>query len=113
MVILAGVIAAFVPDIDPGDSPISAEADVSDGGEDIVVEIATDGEVVVLTDDDTSVNTDGSFVIDVDKGDDSDFEHHDFYHGGEYTDYGFSGTVCPYEGESINDADFNLNLRWR
>ena len=120
-VILAAVIAAFVLDIGPGDSTITAAADVSDDGEDITVEITSGGgdidglaivndagTVVAVTNEDTTVSTGGSYSTDADP------EQFDT-NGGfdaleEYTVYGFSGSVSPGEDNSIDDANAHVNL---
>ena len=117
-VILAAVIAAFVLDIGPGDSTITAAADVSDDGDHISVEITSgggdidglavidrsNGEVVAVTEDETSVNTGGTYQTN------DDFALGDFDGDEEYTVYGFSGSVSPGEGSSIDDADAHVNL---
>ena len=109
-VILAAVIAAFVLDIGPGDSTISAAADVSFDGDDVVVEVTSgggdldglalvddDGNVVdtVHEDEDDGVNTGGTYRLSED-GD------------GDYTVYGFSGSDI--DDETIDDADANVVL---
>ena len=123
-VILAAVIAAFVLDIGPGDSTISAAADVSEHEEDeIAVEItsgggdldglaivASDGSVEAVTDDDESVNTGGTYETD-----DGDFEDEDGnaitgLGGDVYSVYGFSGSVSAGDDNSIDDADAHVNL---
>ena len=115
-VILAAVIAAFVLDIGPGDSTISAAADVSDDGDHISVEITSGGgdidglavvddggEVVAVTDPDTtSVNTGGTYATD------DEFDEEELGDTEEYTVYGFSGSVS-IDG-SIDDADAHVNL---
>ena len=124
-VILAAVIAAFVLDIGPGDSTISAAADVSEHAEDeIAVEItsgggdldglaivASDGSVVAVTDDDeVSVNTGGTY--ETDSSDPEEFELRSGYElGGDvYSVYGFSGSVSPGDDNSIDDTDAHVNL---
>ena len=119
-VILAAVIAAFVLDIGPGDSTITAAADVSDDGDDITVEITSgggdidglavvdrsNGEVVAVTTDGTTVSTGGTYDTD----DGGQFDTTDFEGNEEYTVYGFSGSVSSGEGSSIDDADAHVNL---
>ena len=110
-VILAAVIAAFVLDIGPGDSTLSAAADLSveDEGTDIHVEITSGGgdmdgvalvddggEIVQYNDEDANTGATIEFV-DVD-GDCDD----------GCTAYGFSGSVS--EEGSIDEADANVNL---
>ena len=110
-VILAAVIAAFVLDIGPGDSTLSAAADVSQGEENdsVVVEITSgggdmdglalvnsSGEVVDVKDE--GVNTGGSY----------DLSHSELEEEDEHTVYGFSGSVSP--GGSIDDADAHAAL---
>ena len=115
-VILAAVIAAFVLDIGPGDSTLSAAADLEADGEDVHVEITSGGgdidglaliddsggvaEVKGTADDDPSVNTGGSYTMspDFDNGDED----------GEYSVYAFSGSVS--DDGSIDDANANVNL---
>ena len=123
-VILAAVIAAFVLDIGPGDSTITAAADVSDDGTDITVEITSGGgdidglaivdsggEVVAVTDpEETTVSTGGTYETDVSEPGESDFEQEDVASLGEYTVYGFSGSVSAGEDNSIDDADAHVNL---
>ena len=116
-VILAAVIAAFVLDIGPGDSTISAAADVSfdsDAGE-VDVEITSGGgdlDGLALVDssgnvvdtvhaDAEGVNTGGTYQLD------------DGDNNGDYTVYGFSGSdLDDTQGEedSIDDADANVVL---
>ena len=116
-VILAAVIAAFVLDIGPGDSTISAAADVSDDGDHITVEITSGGgdidglavvdsggEVIAVTDDDTTVSTGGTYDTE------NHFDPDPFSGSGEYTVYGFSGNVDHGEDNSIDDADAHVNL---
>ena len=121
-VILAAVIAAFVLDIGPGDSTITAAADVSDDGEEITVEITSgggdidglaivndQGTVVAVTDDAITVSTGGTY--ETDNGDfDEDGDPPNLEDTEEYTVYGFSGSVSPGEGNSIDDADAHVNL---
>ena len=110
-VILAAVIAAFVLDIGPGDSTLSAAADVSFDGDDAVVEVTSgggdldglalvddNGDVVdtVHEDDDDGVNTGGTYRLADDNED------------GDYTVYGFSGSDI--DEETIDDADANVVL---
>lgn len=115
-VILAAVIAAFVLDIGPGDSTLSAAADVSADDENVVVEVTSgggdldglalvdsSGDVVATTDEegDDSVNTGGSYDLShgVDSGEDE-----------EFTVYGYSGTHPDVDDGSIDDADAHASL---
>ena len=125
-VILAAVIAAFVLDIGPGDSTITAAADVSDNGEDeIYVEITSgggdidglaivdgSGTVVAVTDDDeVTVSTGGSYTASENSNHFDEGEAgYDLDSLGEYTVYGYSGSVSAGEGNSIDDADAHVNL---
>ena len=116
-VILAAVIAAFVLDIGPGDSTLSAAADVSFDDEDNVVEVEVtsgggdldglalvddNGNVVdTKHEDDDNVNTGGTYEL-LDDGED-----------GDYTVYGFSGSDLSddeNDPDSIDDADANVVL---
>ena len=123
-VILAAVIAAFVLDIGPGDSTLSAAADVSEHEEDeIAVEItsgggdmeglaivASDGSVVAVTDDEVSVNTGGTYETDSSDPDQFEFSNGYSFDDDVYTVYGFSGTVTADSDSSIDDADAHVNL---
>ena len=109
-VILAAVIAAFVLDIGPGDSTLSATSDISEHEDGIQVEIASgggnidgvaavnsDGEVEAVVAD---VSTGATVVLDIDNADD------------EYTVYGYTGNLSE-NGEAdqtIDDADANINM---
>ena len=107
-VILAAVIAAFVLDIGPGDSTLSATSDISEVDDDeIQVEIASgggnidgiaavnsSGGVAAVKD---GVSTGATVTLDVeDDGDD------------EFTIYGFTGTID--DGDTIDDADANVDM---
>ena len=119
-VILAAVIAAFVLDIGPGDSTITAAADLSPDGEDVEVTITSGGgdlDGLALVDssgvvhdtfgdgDGESVNTGGSYDLSAqDLTDDEDF-----------TVYGFAGNApasieADDDGGSIDDASAHVNL---
>ena len=121
-VILAAVIAAFVLDIGPGDSTITAAADLSPDGEEVEVTITSGGgdlDGLALVDsngvvhdtygtgDDESVNTGGSYELnaELENGEDDDF-----------TVYGFAGSAPDDmdepsdDGGSIDDADAHVNL---
>ena len=110
-VILAAVIAAFVLDIGPGDSTISAAADVSVEGDsdEIHVEITSGGgdmDGIALVDD-------GGEIVAVDEDDantgatiEFDDVNTDCDEG--CTAYGFSGSVTT--DDTIDDADANVNL---
>ena len=115
-VILAAVIAAFVLDIGPGDSTISAAADVSDDGDEITVEINSGGgdieglaivdstgDVVAATSDGVTVSTGGTYVTD------EDFDLGGFDGSDAYTVYGFQGNVDE-DSDSIDDASAHVNL---
>ena len=122
-VILAAVIAAFVLDIGPGDSTISAAADVSEHAEDeIAVEITSgggdmeglaivdsSGEVVAVTSAD-NVNTGGTYETDDDDFEDENEDTDNLVGNDVYTVYGFSGSVTPGDDSSIDDADAHVNL---
>ena len=115
-VILAAVIAAFVLDIGPGDSTISAAADVSfdSEAEHVDVEVTSGGgdlDGLALVDDggnvvdtkhedqaDVSVNTGGTYEL----------EDEEANEPGDYTVYGFSGSDI--DDETIDDADANVVL---
>ena len=114
-VILAAVIAAFVLDIGPGDSTISAAADVSLDDDDVKVEVTSgggdlDGLALVDSsgsvvdthgdDEEESVNTGGSYDLDPDDPDEDE----------EFTVYGYSGTHPDTEDGSIDDAGAHVNL---
>ena len=113
-VILAAVIAAFVLDIGPGDSTLSAAADVSADGEDIHVEITSGGGdldgVALLNESGTVVGTSADGVgIDetsANTGATLEFDELDDACDDGCTAYGFSGSV----GDSVDDADANVNL---
>ena len=113
-VILAAVIAAFVLDIGPGDSTISAAADVTvegDEADEIHVEITSGGgdlDGVALVDD-------GGDIVEVNEDDANtgatiEFETDDVNSDCDEgcTAYGFSGSVT--EDDTIDDADANVNL---
>ena len=116
-VILAAVIAAFVLDIGPGDSTISAAADVSvevENDEDVAAYEITSGggdlEGVALVAPDGSVqsvsevaSTGASDTLEVD---DYDFGEDD---SAEFTVYGFQGNVDE-TSDSIDDASAHVNL---
>ena len=105
-VILAAVIAAFVLDIGPGDSTLSATSDISEVDDDeIQVEIASGGgniDGIAAVDSEGVVNasvdevaTGATVLLEVD-GDD------------EYTIYGYTGTLD--DGGTIDDADANVDM---
>ena len=115
-VILAAVIAAFVLDIGPGDSTITAAADLSPDGEDVEVTITSGGgdlDGLALVDSsgevhdnvDEDVNTGGTYGLSaVGLTEDEDF-----------TVYGFAGNApasiaADSEGGSIDDASAHVNL---
>ena len=113
-VILAAVIAAFVLDIGPGDSTLSAAADVSvegDESDEIHVEITSGGgelDGVVLVDD-------GGDIVEVNEEDANtgatiEFDANDVNSDCENgcTAYGFAGSVSV--DDTIDDADANVNL---
>ena len=115
-VILAAVIAAFVLDIGPGDSTISAAADVSvEGDEEAAYEITSgggdlDGVALIAPDgsvQDTSdtASTGASDTLEVDDGFDWDGED-----SAEFTVYGYQGNVEAGEDNSIDDASAHVNL---
>ena len=112
-VILAAVIAAFVLDIGPGDSTLSAAADLEvennseDGNFDVHAEITSGGgdlDGVALIDEsgeieeyqDEGANTGATVTFEEIDNDDSE----------TFTVYGFSGSV----DDSIDDADANVNF---
>ena len=105
-VILAAVIAAFVLDIGPGDSTLSATSDISEDDGDIVVEIASGGG-----------NIDGIAAVNSD-GEVDDFDEEvatgatvvldDGIQNKEYTIYGYTGSLDG--ADSIDDADANVNM---
>ena len=113
-VILAAVIAAFVLDIGPGDSTLSAAADLDADEDEVDVEITSGGgdidglaliddsggvvQVKGTADDDPSVNTGGSYTLSADIDNEED--------EGEYSVYAFSGSVS----DSIDDANAHVNL---
>ena len=113
-VILAAVIAAFVLDIGPGDSTISAAADVSADDGDVDVEITSGGgdlDGVALIGDDGSVEGDSQVEAHVDgdvveprTGGTITFDNPDCEDG--CTAYGYSGSI----DDSIDDADANVQL---
>ena len=107
-VILAAVIAAFVLDIGPGDSTLSATSDISEDEDgNIIVEVASGGGNI---DGIAAVNSDGevdAFKEDVATGATITLPEDDLDED-EYTIYGYSGTL---EGaDSIDDADANVNM---
>ena len=108
-VILAAVIAAFVLDIGPGDSTLSATSDISEDDDNITVEIASgggnidgiaavnsDGEVEAVED---GISTGATVTLEVDGND-------------EYTIYGYTGSLTgeSEDDETIDDADANVNM---
>ena len=117
-VILAAVIAAFVLDIGPGDSTITAAADLSEDGDSVEVTITSGGgdlDGLALVDSsgevhhtkDENVNTGGTYTLsaELDDGEDDDF-----------TVYGFAGNAPDDkdnhedDGGSIDDASAHVNL---
>ena len=115
-VILAAVIAAFVLDIGPGDSTITAAADLSEDGDSVEVTITSGGgdlDGLALVDsngevhdtEDGNVNTGGTYELSAyDLSEDEDF-----------TVYGFAGNAPDEKdngntGGSIDDASAHVNL---
>ena len=114
-VILAAVIAAFVLDIGPGDTTISAAADVSTDGDDLVVEVTSGGGdmdqlVAIDSEGDVVATTDGAAT-----GATFDSGADDWDTGGEpvtgdVTVYGIQGELSPNDGDTVDDANANVNL---
>ena len=114
-VILAAVIAAFVLDIGPGDSTISAAADVSADDDNVIVEVTSgggdidglalvdsSGNVVETTEaEEDTINTGGSYNLEhgVADGEEEDF-----------TVYGYSGSHPDDDDGSIDEAGAHVNL---
>ena len=108
-VILAAVIAAFVLDIGPGDSTITASADLEADGDSVEIDVTAGGgdmEGLALVDSsgnvietiDEDVNTGGSYDLANTGLTDGEDEVHSVY--------GFSGSV----DTSIDDANAHVNL---
>ena len=109
-VILAAVIAAFVLDIGPGDSTLSATSDISEDDGNITVEIASgggniDGIAAVNSDGEVDAFEEGvSTGATVTLGEDEGHELDD----SEYTIYGYTGSLS--EDSTIDDADANVDM---
>ena len=108
-VILAAVIAAFVLDIGPGDSTLSATSDISEVevGSDpaIEVEIASGGGNI---DGIAAVNTNGEVVDFKDEVATGATVTLEDVTTEEYTIYGYTGTID--DDSTIDDADANVNM---
>ena len=116
-VILAAVIAAFVLDIGPGDSTITAAADLSPDGEAVEVTITSgggdldglalvDSNGVVHSVDEDNINTGGTYTLS------ADYSANDI--DDDFTVYGFAGNapaeIANGDGGSIDDASAHVNL---
>ena len=116
-VILAAVIAAFVLDIGPGDSTLSASADLSvenlseEDEFDVHTEITAGGgdldgvalvneNGVVVGDESDGANTGGTVTFEIRDAGDEEFDSETF------SVYGYSGSV----DDSIDDANANVNF---
>ena len=111
-VILAAVIAAFVLDIGPGDTTISASADVSTDGDHLVVEVTSGGgdmdQLVAIDSGGNVVATadDAATGATFDSGED-DWDHNDYE--GDVTVYGIQGDLEAGE-DTVDDANANVEL---
>ena len=114
-VILAAVIAAFVLDIGPGDTTISASADVSTDGDELVVEVTSGGGdmdqlVAIDSEGDVVATTDGAAT-----GATFDSGADDWDTGGStvnedsVTVYGVQGDLEAGE-DTVDDANANVEL---